>query len=71
MSPLYAQSDGRVKNAVKTAKKLLEKSTESGTEYYLSLLNCRNTPTEGMYTSPQGEPKSPDHKDAEQPCQDY
>lgn len=51
-SPLYAQSNGRVENAVKTAKNLLKKSTVSGTEYYLSLLNWRNTPTEGMNTSP-------------------
>ena len=37
---------------METAKKLLTKSTESGTEYYLSLLNWPNTPTEGMNTSP-------------------
>ena len=51
-SLLYPQSNGRVENARKTAKKLLKKSKESGTEYYLSLLNWRNTPTEGMNTSP-------------------
>ena len=51
-SPLYPQSNGRVENAVKTAKNLLKKSKESGTEFYLSLLNWRNTPTEGMDTSP-------------------
>ena len=51
-SPHHAQSNERIGNAVKTAKKLLKKRTESVTEYYLLLLNWRNTPIEGMNTSP-------------------
>ena len=51
-SPGYPQSNGRVENAVKTAKNLIKKAKESGAEYYLSLLSWRNTPTEGMNSSP-------------------
>ena len=50
-SPLHAQSNGRVENAVKTAKNLMKKASGAGAEYYISLLNWRNTPTEGMDTS--------------------
>ena len=51
-SPRYPQSNGRVENAVKTASTLIKKAKESGTEFYLSLLSWRNTPTEGMNSSP-------------------
>ena len=52
-SPGYPQSIyGRVENAVKTAKSLTKKAKASGADYFLSLLSWRNTPTEGLSTSP-------------------
>ena len=51
-SPLYAQSNGKVENAVNTAESLLEKATKSKRDPYLSLLDWRNTPTEGLNSSP-------------------
>lgn len=51
-SPRYAQSNGKMENAVKTAESLLEKATKSKLDPYLSLLHWRNTPTEGHNSSP-------------------
>ena len=51
-SPGYPQSNGRVENAVKTASTLIKKAKESDSEFFLSLLSWRNTPTEGMNSSP-------------------
>ena len=51
-SPGYPQSNGRVENAVKTAKKLMQKAAESKSDPYLSLLDWRNTPSEGLGSSP-------------------
>ena len=51
-SPEYAQSNGKAENAVKTAKMLMKKATESGNDFYLVLLEWRNTPSEGMESSP-------------------
>ena len=51
-SPGYAQSNGKAESAVKIAKKLMIKAREAGTDPYLALLNYRNTPTEGMDSSP-------------------
>ena len=51
-SPTYPQSNGRAENAVKTAKQLLKKAISSGNDFYLSLLDWRNTPTEGLDSSP-------------------
>ena len=51
-SPNYPQSNGKVENAIKTAKSLMKKARESGQDFYLSLLAWRNTPTEGMGSSP-------------------
>ena len=51
-SPDYPQSNGKVENAIKTAKSLMKKARESGQDFYLSLLAWRNTPTEGMGSSP-------------------
>ncbi|CAH3172109.1 unnamed protein product, partial [Porites evermanni] len=39
-------------NAVKTAKQLMKKSKQAGTDFYLALLDWRNTPTEGVGCSP-------------------
>eukprot|EP00112_Aurelia_sp_Birch-Aquarium-sp1_P013319 Seg282.15 transcript_id=Seg282.15/GoldUCD/mRNA.D3Y31 product="hypothetical protein" protein_id=Seg282.15/GoldUCD/D3Y31 len=51
-SPGYAQSNGKAENAVKTAKILMKKAAESGNDFYLLLLEWRNTPSEGMDSSP-------------------
>ena len=51
-SPLYAQPSGKEENAVKRAESLLEKATKSKRDPYLSLLDWRNTPTEGLNSSP-------------------
>ena len=51
-SPGYPQANGKAENAVKTIKQLFKKCSESGESEYLALLNWRNTPTEGMGTSP-------------------
>ena len=51
-SPTYPQSNGKVENAVKTAKTLLEKARKSEQDPYLALLDWRNTPTETVKTSP-------------------
>jgi hypothetical protein len=52
ISPGHSQSNGKVESAVKIAKRLIKKSTRAGTDLYHSLLQIRNTPTEGMNSSP-------------------
>ncbi|PIK57193.1 hypothetical protein BSL78_05892 [Apostichopus japonicus] len=51
-SPRYPQSNGKVESAVKIAKNLIKKTSESKGDFYLNLLNWRNTPTEGLNSSP-------------------
>ena len=51
-SPRYPQSNGKAENAVKTVKRLFTKCRESGQSEYQALLDWRNTPTEGIGTSP-------------------
>ena len=51
-SPRYPQSNGKVENAVKTCKALLKKAKADNTDPLLALLDWRNTPTEGIGTSP-------------------
>jgi transposase InsO family protein len=51
-SPYYAQSNGKVENSVKTAKKILKKAQPDKRDPYLALLAWRNTPTEGLNSSP-------------------
>jgi hypothetical protein len=46
------QSNGKVENAVKTVKRLFTKCREAGQSEYLALLDWRNTPSEGIGTSP-------------------
>ena len=45
-SPEYPQSNGKVENAVKTAKNLMKKSASTSSDFHLALLDWRNTPTE-------------------------
>ena len=51
-SPYHHQSNGKAENAVKIAKSLLIKAKEDGKDPLLSLLEWRNTPTEGFNCSP-------------------
>ena len=52
ISPRYSKSNEKVASAVKTAKQLLRKSIESKSDQYVALLDHRNTPTQGLTTSP-------------------
>jgi transposase InsO family protein len=45
-SPRYSQSNGRAENAVKIAKRIMSKATETRTGPFLALLEWRNTPSE-------------------------
>lgn len=51
-SPRYPQSNGKAENAVKTVKRLFAKCKSSGHSEFQALLNWRNTPGEGMHSSP-------------------
>ena len=51
-SPHYPQSNGKAENAVKTVKRLFTKAREAGQSEFQALLDWRNTPTEGIGTSP-------------------
>ena len=51
-SPHYPQSNGRVENAVKTVKRLFTKCHETRQSEFQALLDWRNTPTEGLGSSP-------------------
>ena len=51
-SPHYPQSNGKIENAVKSAKKLLIKAKASGQDPYLAILDWRNTPSTSIGTSP-------------------
>ena len=51
-SPRYPQSNDRAENAVKTCKNVMKKAKADGQDPLLALLDWRNTPTEGIGTSP-------------------
>ena len=51
-SPYHAQSNGRVRNAVKTCKSLLTKARADKRDPLLEFLEWGNTPAEGMNASP-------------------
>ncbi|CAL8130302.1 unnamed protein product [Orchesella dallaii] len=51
-SPGYPQSNGRAENAVKTCKNLMIKSIEGKTDFFMALLDWRNTPSTSMGMSP-------------------
>ena len=50
-SPNYPQSNGHVENTVKTAKQLM-KSKQAGTDFYLALLDWRNTQRRALAVDP-------------------
>ena len=49
-SPHYPQSNGKAESAVKTAKRMMRKTTNE--DQYLVLLSIRNTPQQGIDLSP-------------------
>ena len=51
-SPRYAQSNGQVENAALTVERLFKKCRAACVSEFQALLNWRNTPSEGMDTSP-------------------
>ena len=51
-SPGHSQSNGKAESAVKTAKRLLTKAKKAGSDPYIALLDHRNTPSQGLNTSP-------------------
>lgn len=51
-SPGHPQSNGKAESAVKTVKRLLLKAKLAGQCPYLALLDHRNTPSQGLDTSP-------------------
>ena len=51
-SPKYPQINGLAENAVKTVKRLVTRVRIAKEDAYLSLLDFRNTPTQGMTASP-------------------
>ena len=51
-SPHYPQSNGKAENAVKTVKRLFSKCKENSRSEFMALLDWRNTPTEGLGSSP-------------------
>ena len=50
-SPRHSKANGKAESAVKTAKKMLCKTSKSEEDQYLALLNIRNTPTQGVASS--------------------
>ena len=51
-SPGNSKANGKVESAVKTAKNLLRKALSARTDPYIAILDYRNTPTQGMESSP-------------------
>ena len=51
-SPGDSKANGKAESAVKTAKSLLRKALDSGKDPYMAILDYRNTPTQGMDSSP-------------------
>ena len=51
-TPEYPQSNGKAENAVNTIKLLMKKAKGGKTDFYLTLLEWRNTPSAVMDSSP-------------------
>lgn len=51
-SPYHSQSNGKAESAVKIAKTLLKKAAHAGEDKWEAILAWRNTPTEGLSSSP-------------------
>ena len=51
-SPGHQQANGQAEAAAKTAKRLIRKAEETGSDPYKAILTQKNMPTEGMDSSP-------------------
>ncbi len=51
-SPRHPKSNGKAESAVKIVKNLCKKAACAGNDLWLAILQWRNTPTEGMFSSP-------------------
>ena len=51
-SPYHQSGNGLAEKAVDTCKRMMTKCMEDKSDFQLALLNYRNTPTEGLSTSP-------------------
>ena len=51
-SPKHAKSNGKAESAVKVAKKIFKKAHRDNKDPWLALLDQRNTPTQGVNSSP-------------------
>ena len=51
-SPTYPRSNGKVENVVQTVKRIMKKATKAWSDVYLAIIDYRNTPTQGLDTSP-------------------
>ncbi len=51
-SPHHSQANGQAESAVKTAKKIMKRALLAKSDIYLAMLDHRNTPTQGLNTSP-------------------
>ena len=51
-SPKHARSNGKAESAVKVAKKIFKKAHRDNKDPWLALLDQRNTPTQGVNSSP-------------------
>ena len=51
-SPLHPQSNGMAERAVQTIKTLMRKCVAAGEDFYLALLDLRNTPRDSLIGSP-------------------
>lgn len=51
-SPYHPKSNGKAESAVKIVKSLCKRAKANGTDAWMAILHWRNTPTEGMDSSP-------------------
>ena len=51
-SPRYPQSNGKVENAIRTVKNIIQKACDDQKNPFWALMMWRNTPSEGMAVSP-------------------
>ena len=51
-SPGKSKANSKAESAVKTAKRILWKALDAGTDPYVAILDYRNTPNRGMESSP-------------------
>ncbi|XP_013382121.1 uncharacterized protein K02A2.6-like [Lingula anatina] len=52
ISPYNSRANGKAESVVKTAKRIMRKCKEAGSDPYLAILDHRNTPSQGMLSSP-------------------